>query len=225
VPDLPCDERYAGFTRPLPVDLAGLQTFLPRKARAAARQAEQREGLTVTHDNELLPLMYRLYVRSMRRLGSLNYPYRFFEQLVERLGTRAWVSVAWRGTEPVAGLLSFVHRDTVMPYFLGVDERVRCTGHTNLLYAAVMERAVKAQLARFDFGRTRRDNAGPFSFKCNQGFEPRTLGYQRYAPPGETAPNLSPGNPRFDLARRVWRHLPLPVTQRLGVLLARAIPG
>lgn len=222
---LTADQRYAGFIRPLPLRVEELSTYLPRKARAAVRQAQQREGLTVQHDQALLPVVWKLYTRSMRRLGSLNYPYRLFEGLAKRLGRRAWVTVVWRGRQPVAGLLSLVFRDTVHPYFVGVDERVRCTGATNLIYYALMERAVRAGLRQFDFGRSRKDNTGSCRFKKNQGFEARTLGYQRYVPAGRTPPDLTPGNPRFALARRVWPRLPLSLTKPLGAWLAKSIPG
>ena len=87
------------------------------------------------------------------------------------------------------------------------------------------ERAVRSGLRRFDFGRSRAANKGPVGFKKNQGFKPQPLGYQRYVPPGQTAPNLSPANPRFALARRVWQRLPLPVTRALGARLAGSLPG
>jgi len=219
------DRRYVVFTRRLPSRVEELETYLPRKARAAARQARRREGLTVRHDAGLLRLTWGLYARSMRRLGSLNYPYRFFEKLVETLGPRAWVTVVWKGARPVAGLLSFVFRDRVYPYFVGVDERRRCTGATNLLYLSVMERAVGEGLRWFDFGRSRRDNVGAFDFKRNQGFEPQPLGYQRYVPPGATLPDLSPGNPRYARLRRVWTRLPLALTRPLGAWLSASIPG
>ncbi|MFQ5806470.1 MAG: FemAB family XrtA/PEP-CTERM system-associated protein [Phycisphaerae bacterium] len=219
------DERYAVFVRPLPSCIEELASYLPRKARAAVRQAQQREGLSVQHDTVLLRTVWQLYARSMRRLASINYPYRFFQALVERLGARAWVTMLWKANRPVAGLLSFVFRDTVYPYFVGVDERIRCTGATNLLYFAVMERAVRAGLRRFDFGRSRKDNSGAFNFKRNQGFEPETLGYQRYVPSGRRPPDLTPDNPRFSLARRVWPRLPLAATKTLGAWLAKSIPG
>ena len=63
----------------------------------------------------------------------------------------------------------------------------------------------------------------PIGFKKNQGFSPQPLEYQHYVPPGATAPDLRPTNPRFALARRIWRHLPLPVTQRLGAWLAASL--
>jgi FemAB-related protein (PEP-CTERM system-associated) len=219
------DDRYVTFRKSLPVDLKGLDTFLPRKARAAARQARRREGLSVRHDDRLLPIVYQLYTRSMRRLASLNYPLSFFERLRDRLGTGFWVTLVESPEQPIAGVISFVHGQTVSPYVLGVDERVRCTGATNLLYYAVMERAVKAQLAMFDFGRTRRDNTGPFAFKQNQGFTPQPLAYQHLTAKGASPPDLSPSNPRFTLARRIWAQLPLVMTRPLGVWLSRAVPG
>jgi FemAB-related protein (PEP-CTERM system-associated) len=225
IDDLPHDDRYAGFRKPLPPDLPGLRTYLPRKARAAARQAETRDGIVVVHDNARLPELYLLYARSMRRLGSLNLPRAFFATLRDQLGPRCWISLAYQGARPVAGLLSFVHRDTVLPYYLGVDERVRSTGVTNLLYRAVMERAVKAQLRTFDFGRTRYENKGPFAFKVNQGFEPRTLGYQTYVPAGQTPADLTPANPRYRLARSLWCRLPLGVTRSVGQRLSRWVAG
>jgi hypothetical protein len=66
------DERYARFARPLPLRVEELATYLPRKARAAVRQAQAREGLTVQHDTALLRIVWDLYTRSMRRLASIN---------------------------------------------------------------------------------------------------------------------------------------------------------
>ena len=105
------------------------------------------------------------------------------------------------------------------------DERAGCPGATNLLYYAVMQRAISGGLRRFDYGRTRKDNPGSAGFKKNQGFKPRTLGYQRYVPAGKKARDLTPTNRRFSLARRLWPWLPLPLTRYLGGWLARSIPG
>jgi FemAB-related protein (PEP-CTERM system-associated) len=216
---------YVGFARALPDSVEDVPAFLPKRARAAARHARDREGVVIRHDAALLDVVWELYCRSMRRIGSVNYPRGFFTALFDRLGTRAWASVAFLGERPVAGTVSLVFGRTLMPYILGADERVRCEGAANLLYGSVMERAVAAGLRRFDYGRSRADNVGAVGFKKNQGFEPTPLGYQRYVPPGRTAPDLRPTNPRFALARRAWRHLPLPVTRAAGTWLARSLPG
>jgi FemAB-related protein (PEP-CTERM system-associated) len=218
-------EGYLGFARDLPLHPNDVPAFIPKRPRAAARHARDRDGITIRHDVKLARVVWDLYARSMRRIASVNYPFRFFAALIERLQERAWVSVAFQQDRPVCGTISFVFRDTVMPYILGADERVRSEGAANLLYLEIMERAVRSGLRRFDYGRSRADNRGAVGFKKNQGFTPQPLGYQRYVPPGQRAPDLKPSNPRFALARRLWTRLPLPVSRLLGAWLARSIPG
>ncbi len=225
IPGWPTVDGYLGFIRQLPARPEEVAGFLPKRARAAARHARDRDGLVVEHNPGLAPTVWKLYCRGMRRLGSINYPYRLFAELIQRWGSQVWVSVAWLKRRPVAGTICLLFGDTIMPYILGADERVRCDGAANLLYWSIMERAVQCGLRRFDYGRSRADNPGAVGFKKNQGFEPQPLGYQRYVPAGRQPPNLRPSNPRFGLARRVWRRLPLAVCRPLGAWLARSIPG
>lgn len=219
------DSRHVEFVRDLPTCKTDAETWLPRKARSAARQAIEREGLTVHHDRADLDLVWNLYSRSMRRLGSINYPRRFFHNLADRFGDRLWVTTVRRGPRTVAGVLSFRDRNAIRPYFAGLDERLRCTGCANLLYRSVMERALEHGLTTFDFGRTRRDNRGAFEFKENQGFTPRPIEYRRFVPGCIPVIDISPSNPRIAAARRLWTHLPLFLTRPLGAWLSRAIPG
>jgi len=224
-PDVPIVDRYVGFRRELPDRAEDVLSWLPRKARAAARNARDKYQLTSHFNNEELALVWRLYSMSMRRLASLNYPLRFFEALASRFRDRHWVTVVRRNGQPVAGLVTFFFRDRVMPYFLGTTDEARRCSAANFIYLAVMERAVAAGYRVFDFGRSRRDNGGSYDFKRFQGFEPRTLEYQRCVEPGCNAADLSPTNPAFGLARRIWPHLPLCVTRFAGARLSRHIPG
>ena len=50
------------------------------------------------------------------------------------------------------------------------------------------------------------------------------LPYQYLLLRGQAMPDLSPSNPRFNLAQRVWPRLPLPVTKVLGPLVTRYLP-
>ncbi len=224
-PDVPIVERYVGFRRELPESAADVLGWLPRKARAAARNGRHKFGLSISYGAEHLREVWRLYSISMRRLASLNYPYRFFETLVELTPQRHWVSlVRWNG-KPVAGLLTLLFKDRVVPYFLGTTSEAKRCSAANFIYLDAMERGVAAGYRIFDFGRSRRDNTGSFDFKRFQGFEPRPLQYQCHVLPGHSAPDLSPNNPRYGLARRIWPHLPLSLTRALGARLSAHIPG
>jgi lipid II:glycine glycyltransferase (peptidoglycan interpeptide bridge formation enzyme) len=161
----------------------------------------------------------------MRRLASINYPFSFFESLVNETPQRHWVSlISWEG-EPVAGLVTFLFGDTVLPYFVGTTDAARKCSAANYVYLTVMERAVEQGYRVFDFGRTRSDNQGSFDFKRFHGFEPEPLEYQYYTPPGARPVELSPSNPKLALARGLWKYLPLSVTRSLGARLAHHIPG
>ncbi|HOW70163.1 MAG TPA: FemAB family PEP-CTERM system-associated protein [Phycisphaerae bacterium] len=238
-PELPVVRRYVTFRKRLPRDVDRVMSSLPRKARAAARQAREVYHLEASFDDSHLGTVWSLYSRSMRRLASPNYPLKFFRYLVEHTpavgsgtGTNGedsrpghMVQLIRHGCRPIAGLVSFVYRGTLMPYFSGCDDGFERTHPNNFLYLTAMERGVEAGCQAFDFGRSRVDNAGACNFKRFQGFEPTPLHYQYYVPDGGRAPNLHPGNARLSLARRVWPRLPLAVTRPLGSWLARSIPG
>ncbi len=224
--DLPTVDRYASFCKPLPARVDDVLDGFPRKARAAVRRARDRDRLQVRFDGDQLPAVWALYSRSMRRLGSPNLPLRFFEALRAALPAAHVLSVVYHDGRPVAGLLSFIHRQTILPYYSGSAEPgAGPTGANNYLYATLMEHAVARGLQHFDFGRTRLDNHGSYHFKKNQGFQPTLLGYQFDVPRGRQVPNLTPANRKFHLAQRLWRHLPLALTRPLGGWLSASIPG
>lgn len=231
--DLPVLSRYVTFRKQLPDDPGLVLAEMPRKARAAARQARERYGLETRFEDDQLATLWSLYSQSMRRLASPNYPAAFFAGLVRRTvpaepgATQAahLVQVVRYQGRPIAGLLSFVYRNTILPYFAGCDERFEKCHPNNYLYLTAMEKGVELGCRQFDFGRSRVDNAGSFNFKRFQGFEPTPLQYQYYVPRGGREPDLHPDNPRLQLARRVWPRLPLAVTRPLGAWLAKSIPG
>ncbi|GMV98506.1 MAG: FemAB family PEP-CTERM system-associated protein [Phycisphaerae bacterium] len=233
-PALPTIDKYVTFRKALPSDPQQVAMGLPRKARAAARQAVERHGLRVERGDQHLSAVWSLYSQSMRRLASPNYPLKFFEELLARTpGPSAQspaapghlVQLVLQGERPVAGLVSFFHRGTLMPYFVGCDERYEKCCPNNLLYLTAMEEAVRLGCREFDFGRSRSDNVGSCHFKHNQGFEPTPLGYQYFVPAGGRAPDLYPTNPKVQLARWIWPRLPLAVTRPLGAWLSKSIPG
>lgn len=216
---------HATYRRELPADVDGVSAMLPRKARAAARKAAGMSQLSVEFGDHLLEEVWQLYARSMRRLASPNYPLRFFKAVQDAAPGRTVAQVVRRDGQPVAGLFSFIHRRTMMPYFVGFNERVEIYGLSQHLYAESMRRGIVEGCNIYDFGRSRLDNAGASGFKKLCGFEPQVLEYQDYHVPGRKAPDLSPSSTRWSAARRVWRHLPLHVTRPLGAWLARSIPG
>ncbi|MCK6486536.1 MAG: GNAT family N-acetyltransferase [Phycisphaerae bacterium] len=218
-------DEHLTFRRALPADARQVPDWLPRKARAAARRAAERHDLTVSFDDAALPDVWRLYAISMRRLGSINYSYGFFEALIAETPGRHLVQTVRADGRPVAGLITLLGRGVAMPYFVGTVTRGAVYGLSNYLYCKAIERCVEMGCTTFDFGRSRRDNAGGVDFKRFHGFTPQPLAYERFVPAGGRDARLSPSHPRFAMPRRLWPWLPLAVTTRLGAWLARSIPG
>jgi len=221
---LPTKGRYVTFIKDLPASADDCLGALPRKARAAARHAIDRYRLRAEFGPRHLPAIHHLYARTVRRLGSPVYPRRFFELLAEGFGEQCVCQAVFHQDVMVAGLLSFIFKDRMMPYYSGSLLDYRHMNTSNFLYLKAMEYGVEHGCRQFDFGRTRRENTGPYQFKRNQGFRPQPLPYQMLLTGRRPKVRLDPGEEQFSLAQQVWRRLPLAVTKWVGALVTRSIP-
>ena len=66
-----------------------------------------------------------------------------------------------------------------MPYYTGTLPEARALGTNDLMYWQVMRRAADRGYRIFDFGRSK-VGTGPYHFKRNWGFEPRSVTHQYY---------------------------------------------
>ena len=220
--DLPELGRYDTFRKDLPDRVEDVLPSFPKKARAATRQGLA--VLTVETGDDLLDTVYDLYARTMRRLGSPNYRRRLFHELQQQLAPNTVCLVVRHEGVPVAGVVAFVFRDEIVPYFSGSTPRGRAHSASNVMYLKLMEYAVDRGLKSFDFNRTRRDNTGPYAFKKHLGFEPSPLHYQVSLNTADAPPELSPSNRKYALAGKVWRRMPLWLTRPMGGTITKWVP-
>ena len=119
-------------------------------------------------------------------------------------------------------VFSFYFRDEVLPYFGGGTDEARAFSAFDRMYWELMVHAADRGVRHYDFGRSR-VGTGSYRFKKHWGFEPEPLAYQYDLVASPELPNKTPDNPRFDLAIKVWKHLPLAVTNRVGPWLSRGL--
>jgi FemAB-related protein (PEP-CTERM system-associated) len=220
---LPGTDLYVTFMADIPPSREECLARIPRKARAEVRKALLNPGLTVDVGSRDIPEFHRLFAENKRKLGSPIFPQSLFWKAIERFGERSFLLRVRHEGETVAAVLSFIHRDTIMPYWSGATDRAVELSANNLMYFALMEEAARRGLKRFDFGRSRRDT-GSFAFKKNQGFEPVPLHYCYVLSNGAKVPAMNPDNPKYGLARGLLRRLPPALAAKLGSFVSKRSP-
>lgn len=179
-----------------------------------------REHDLVVREAEGFEAYYRLYLETMRRLGSPPFPAEFFTTLREELGSRVSVLLAEHEGRPVAGLLAFSWGETRLIWGNVSTHDAWKAKPNDLLYAETIRRACESDESVVDFGRNERES-GVHEFKSQFGGDPSTLtslvyppwrtdvasisGYKRAAPVAERlAPIITHGSVGPHLKR--WIH-------------------
>ncbi|MEM8771646.1 MAG: FemAB family XrtA/PEP-CTERM system-associated protein [Pseudomonadota bacterium] len=216
---------YASFQITLPSTPETALTSIPRKRRAEIRKAlssAEKGDLHICH-RQNFDLFYDLYSISLRNHGTPVFPRAFLTALMNHFGDDVDISVAEYRGRPVAALLSFFYKDVAYPYYIGALPVARDMRAAEFLYWSLMVKSIERGCKSFDFGRSR-IGTGPYHFKKLWGVEPAPLIYQHRLITLKSLPNVNPQNPKFAQFVKIWRRLPLGVTNRLGPLLSANFP-
>jgi FemAB-related protein (PEP-CTERM system-associated) len=208
---------------PLPASTEVLWSSLSSKLRTKIRRP-QKEGAQVIHGgHELLPDFYHVFARNMRDLGTPVYPKALFHSILDALPQAASVVIVRLDGQPVAAgfLLGFKDRLEI-PWASSVREFNRLKINM-LLYWELLKVAVEGGYKVFDFGRSTM-SSGTFDFKKQWGAEARQLYWHYWLAEGAAMPQLTPDNPKYRLAIRIWQHLPLFLTNWLGPRIVKKLP-
>jgi FemAB-related protein (PEP-CTERM system-associated) len=212
------DQLYVTFRKPICDDDEANLKAIPRKQRAMVRKGIG-AGL-VAEQTDDLARFYAIYAESVRNLGTPVFPRRYFEVLWRVFRPVCELSIVRHEGADVAGVMSFYHRDTVLPYYGGSRPAARSLYGNDFMYWDLMSRAARRGARVFDYGRSKR-GTGSFSFKKNWGFEPEPLHYQYHLVRSPCVPDVNPNNPKYKYFIAAWKRLPLPVANIVGPVLAR----
>ena len=211
-------DLYAGFEGPIAANEADNLKQIPRKQRAVVRRALE-QGFTVSIERSIQPF-FDLYARTLRDHGTPILPRRFYESLLTVFGEACEILTIRKDGVPISSVMSFFYRDKVLPYYTGSLVEARRSGANDMMYWALMRRAVERGATVFDFGRSK-VGTGPYSFKSNWGFEPRPIAHQYLLIGRDTLPNLNPTNPRYAKVIAAWQKLPIAVANAISPFISR----
>ena len=219
-PGLPCKSHKVSMRLPLG---PGLWEALDRKVRNQIRKAEK-SGLVVERGGaDLVGDFYNVFARNMRDLGTPVYSRRLFEEVLSAFPDRAQLHIVRLKDQPVAA--GFTYRTAAMvqlPWASSIREYNPLCPNV-LLYWDAIQYAQAGGATVFDMGRST-PNEGTFKFKAQWGAQAVPLHWEYQLLTKGALPNVSPANPKFQLAIAVWQKLPLSFTMRVGPMIVRAIP-
>ncbi len=219
---LPVKALYVTFTRSIEKSIEENARAIPAKQRRMTRQGVK-HGLSSVIERNHLDAVYRVYAESVRNLGSPVYPRRLFQAIADAFEDDCQIVSVWHEGRVVAGVLTLFYRDQVLPYYGGALRRAFAYAVNDFMYWELMCYAALAGYRVFDFGRSR-EGTGAYDFKRHWGFTPAPLPYQYVLLRRQTLPDVNPSNRRLAVASRVWRRLPLAVTNRVGPIISRYLP-
>jgi hypothetical protein len=159
----------------------------------------------------------------MRNLGTPVYPRSWFENLCRCAPASTRIVTLWDGPKPVAGAFLSSFRETMeAPWICSLPE-ARKSYSSVLLYWAFLQWAIEQGSRKFDLGRCT-PGGGTYEFKRLWGCNERPLHWYYWLAPGAPVPQLQKENPKFQVAIRLWKHLPLCVANQLGPRIVRSLP-
>lgn len=164
----------------------------------------------------LLDQFNQLMLMTRRRQGVPIQPIEWFRNLVQSFGSNLTIRIALVNQQPVAGILTLRHKQTLF-YKYGCSDRSfsRFGGMQMLLWRAILEAKAEG-LLEFDLGRSDAENSGLVSFKDRWGARRTELTYFRY-PYRQTQGSSQPG---YNFLRKyVWSHAPDGVLTAAGRML------
>lgn len=196
---------------------------LDRKVRNQVRKGEKSQLTIEIGGAALLPAFYAVFARNMRDLGTPVYSARFFEEVCNTFPEQARVFVVRANGQAVAASIVHWLGSTIqVPWASALRESNPLSANV-FLYWQMVKYAVEHGFSSFDFGRST-PNEGTFHFKKQWGATPVPLVWEYWTAAGRAMPDLSPANPRFDLAIRLWQRLPVSLTTVIGPPIVRNIP-
>ncbi len=217
-PDWPAKDLYVTFRKEIGAGDDENMKAIPRKQRAMIRKGIK-AGLSATVVREIDDF-YAMYSESVRNLGTPVFAKRYFRVLQETFGDDVEIQVVSDGATPVSAVMSFYHRDEVLPYYGGGTDQARAARANDFMYWELMRRAARRGVRVFDYGRSKKET-GSYRFKKHWGFEPQPLHYEYGLAGIDQMPDVSPANPKYRLFIAAWKRLPVPVAQLIVPHIAR----
>jgi FemAB-related protein (PEP-CTERM system-associated) len=214
------DKVHLRLTLPATVD--ELWDGLKSKVRNQVRKGLRQDFTVHWGGHELLSDFYSVYSHNMRDLGTPAYGRELFEGVLTAFGNAAEICCV-RADGRVAAVALLLHGRGTSEVPSAASLRRYASANANMLmYWKLLERTVERGQQVFDFGRSTQDS-NTYRFKLQWGARPDPAVWQYYVRRG-SLDDVRPEHGKYRQAIRIWKRLPVRLTQWIGPRLVRGIP-
>lgn len=221
-PGLETNPEHVTLVLDLAADEDAQWAAFDAKLRNQVRKAT-RSGLRCERGAGHVEAFHRVFTENMRDLGTPAMELAYFRRALELFPGDAEALVVYRGDEPLGGMIVVQHGATLHDPWASSLRRHFALCPNPLVYWEAIRLALARGARRFDFGRSQ-PGSGTYRFKAQFGATARPLCYQYARGRAGRIPTLADQKASFDLAVRVWQHLPLPLARALGPRARRLFP-
>jgi len=191
--------------------------------RKHIRQAYKRNLSVRIGGGELLDTFYAILEESWKHLGTPLYEKQYFETVLKTFPEQTRIFVVDCEGVPIAAALNGYFGKLVEGMWLGTRPTYRPLEPSYVLYWEMIRDSCMRGFQQFHLGRSTVDSGGE-TFKRKWNAYPTQLYWQYVLPSGKSMPQLNVGNPKYQIAMRLWRVLPSAITRAAGPWLAKGIP-
>ena len=220
---LPVRQDKVAMWLDLPDSEDALAKSLGAKRRSQIKRSQREHPMVLKGGTELLDDFYRVFSQNMRDLGTPVYSKVMFHEILHRFPKEAQIIVIRVQGQPAAVAFLFHHREITEIPWASTMRKFNAISMNMLLYWEVLRESIQRGSSRFDFGRSTMDS-GTYRFKKQWGAKPVQLYWHYALGAGQEMPSLSPSSGKYDLAIKVWQHLPLWLTKIVGPQIVRNLP-
>jgi len=221
--DMPCRVDKVTMTLELPDTPEALGETIGSKRRSQIRRPQREDPTVLVGREELVDEFYSVFSEKMRDLGTPVYAKSMFKDLLQRFPGNTEIIIIRVHERPAAAAFLISNDGRMEVPWASTREEFNRISINMYLYWEILSHAIRSGIKIFDFGRSTIDS-GTFRFKKQWGAKPQQLQWHYWLSGGGDLPGLSPDNPKFALAVRTWRKLPLPMANLLGPHIVKHLP-
>ena len=222
--NLPVKTAKVSMRLDLPRDPDLLLRSFPSKLRNQIKKP-QKEGLIAKIGRaDQIDNFYDVFSKNMRDLGTPVYGISFFRNILARFPETTWIcTVFTKERLPVASGFLVCFKDMIEIPWASSLRRYNFLSPNMLLYWTALKFSCERGYKVFDFGRST-PQEGTYRFKEQWGAQPIPLYWHYWLRENSPLPELNPKNPKYQLAIKVWKKLPVPVTRLVGPHIVKNLP-